>query len=131
MSTLDKVKQHTGLIVLHEFFYGSPPYFWLLDMTADQFEQWWTSQETFGRGNPPELQAAFPDEPAEDYIPQPPLPGSLLRTESQAEVDAWSEMAEAKPHYYSNICCDDDSFLKTPDGRTLYHKGDRSRQNGN
>jgi hypothetical protein len=35
----------------------------------------------------------------------------------------WISFYESKRHYYCQICCDGDSFLLTPDGRRLYHKG--------
>lgn len=125
MTTGEKVRQYTeGIVVLRDIDYSSECGFWLVPMRGSEFEQWWRSQPTFS-SNPDGaldgLYAVFNETP-------PPhsklnLPGELLVAETQDEVDLWVKMAEAKDHYFCNLCCDEDSYLRQPDGKIIRHAG--------
>jgi len=64
------------------------------------------------------------------------LPGRFLPcwpagSRGQESIEAsqlWMSFYESKHHHYCRLCCDADSFLKTPDGRRIYHKGYRGER---
>jgi hypothetical protein len=55
------------------------------------------------------------------------LPGKFLDVTTEEDGDLWSTMWETRQHYFCELCCDEDSYLKTPDGRFIYHRGFRGK----
>lgn len=55
MRELERILVFKGLVILREFDHGASADFWLVPMSGEELEKWWSSQETFN-DNPPELQ---------------------------------------------------------------------------
>jgi len=141
------VKSHLGLVVLDCTDDPNTETFWLLDMTAPQFERWWQEREEFWwpvteedqmfsrkMADNPGLAKVFGTEiPA--LRPAMVLPGTFLRCwpagadqETTESFNLWMLLYESKRHHYCRLCCDEDSFLTPPDGRRIFHKGYQGKQ---
>jgi hypothetical protein len=119
-SIVAAVKSHPGLLVLRESYDGNEELFWLLDMTAPEFECWWREREEFGR-------LAAEGDP---ILPQMVLPCRFLscwpgdgKWEPNVAVELWYSFLYSNGYHLCQICCDADSFLITPDGRSICHRG--------
>jgi hypothetical protein len=131
-SIIKAVKSHQGLLVLLSDDEPGSEVFWLLDMTAKELERWWQDREDFW----------WPIDPEEDkrlapilgLEPRPArprmvLPGTFLgvgvpdRDDEQLLTQFWDSLYNLKRYHYGRLCCNVDSFLHTPDGRRIYHKG--------
>lgn len=130
--TIAAVKAHRGLVVLGGFTEPDSEYFWLLDVTATEFEKWWLEREEFWWAVNAEEEAILAPifggepSPARDAMI---LPGTFLRGwpdkygNGDDVHEFWLSLYESKRHYLCHICCDLDSFVMTPTGRHIYHKG--------
>ncbi len=126
MNTNEQVLNHCGMVVLRDIDWGYACQFWLLDMKPKEFEAWWEQQESFEEfhGTPGEL--AFYEAIGTKPPPvrmRPSLPGKRLGVDSEEDMELWMGMSETNKHYFCMLCCDSDSYLKTPDGRMIHHKG--------
>ena len=128
------VQSHRGTVVLRCFDDNSPAVFWLLDMTGPELERWWLARDSFWFSYPRyseeddrKLAAIFGEEPPPS--PRPPplppmvLPGTFLDGKSQEIWDFWHALNESGLFYCCHIWSDEESWLLTPDGRRIYHKG--------
>jgi hypothetical protein len=132
--TIATVEAHRGLIVLRSFDDSESEYFWLLRMTAPEFEQWWLEREESWWPVYPEeeeiLARLFGEQPRPAREPME-LPGMFLHawakdySSCKDVVDFWTSLYRSKRFHHCHLCCDPDSFLVTPTGRRLYHKGYR------
>ena len=114
--------------MLRDIDLGGACQFWLLDMAPREFETWWEQQESFEefRGTPGEL--AFYEAcgtPPPPIRKRSPLPGKRLNIETDEDMDLWMSLSETHSHYFCQLCCDCDSYLKAPEGRMIHHKGYR------
>lgn len=122
-----QVKNHPGLVVLRESVDSTSQQFWLLDMTPDEFENWWRSQESFYL---PTHEIDFIlarefGEPPPAHRPPMRLPGVFIDADNYHETAIlWTTLHDSHQHYFCNLCCNDDSVLCSPDGRIILHKGD-------
>jgi hypothetical protein len=129
MELIDRIKTYKGTVVLREFDYGNPLDFWFVPMTREEFELWWMNQATFD-DNPPGLNEER-EELAnifnESYEPKPvwvfEWPGEILEAESEYMSKLWLTLYESGQHHFCHIYSNEDSFLITPEGGYLYHKG--------
>ena len=129
MTISERVQQYAGgIIVLRDLDYSRDSGFWLVPMTGKELETWWLSQETF-ESNPEGSDVDMLYKWFLNKTPPPyskiDIPGELLVAESEEDNDLWVRMAANHNHYFCNICCNDDSYLKRPDGKILHHKGFR------
>jgi len=129
MNAIEKVLSFKGLVVLIEFDHGAKTSFWLVPMTADEFEKWWSCQETF-RDNTPEAQeceqylAEFFNEVWEPKkIWRFEWPGEFIAGRSDEECDLWQTLFKTGNHYFCHVYDDSDSYLITPAGRKIHHAG--------
>ena len=123
------VKSHPGLVVLHGFNDNTPGQFWLLDMTGPELEAWWAERESFWWAVTEEIQEFYRicgDEPEPLRAPMV-LPGRFLSDDSEEHLEFWCSLSASHRHYYCQICCENDSFLKTPDGRLILHQNHMDR----
>jgi hypothetical protein len=119
-------------------FVDDTQYFWLLNMTGPELEKWWQEREEFWWPVTPEtlemdalLAPIFgePEAPPRALRPPMQLPGKFLPgvADRYGEHDPlsslWTSLYESGRYYYCHLCCDGDSFLKSPDGCHIYHKG--------
>lgn len=128
MTTKEQVLNHKGMVVLRDIDWGREFQFWLLDMQPKEFEEWWGQQESFDTflGTPTDLLIYEVLGETPPPIRKPgPLPGRRLSIQTDEDMDLWMRMSETKAHYFCQLCCDCDSYLKAPDGRTIHHKGYR------
>lgn len=128
-----QIAAHQGMVVLRDI-NSETSQFWLVPMSGGQFEQWWLAQKTLDLPESEltpeaieieqELRVIFGEQ---DYEPPKyrtePFPGIFLSAEAEDEIALWLEMCSQKAHYFCNLCCNADSYLRTPDGRTLWHAG--------
>ncbi|MCX6253808.1 MAG: hypothetical protein NTV31_04945 [Bacteroidia bacterium] len=97
------------LNVLLDEEFGYHIWIWQPDMDAEQLEEWWKNMETVMR-----------------YFFNPTnLPGEMLLVRTDDQVEQYEQMQKQGIHYSGHIHTDDDSYLKSPDGRTIHHKGYR------
>lgn len=121
------IETHSGEIVLRDVDSGRECQFWFFPGDADSLEEWWISQESFD-SNPDgvldELYMAF------ENVPPPhrtlPVPGTLIDADSPESLKLWISMSDTKKHYFCELCCNTDSYLRRPDRTRIHHRGDRS-----
>jgi hypothetical protein len=124
------IATHPGEIVLRYVDSGRECQFWLFPGGADSLEEWWRSQESFDsnpNGEFDELYRLLGKEP-------PPrrtlvLPGIFIDADYPEGTDLWESMSQKRKHYFCELCCDTDSYLRRPDGTRIHHRGDRSSIN--
>lgn len=140
-SIVAAVKAHPGLVVLHED-EDSNFAFWLLDMTAPEFERWWLEREEFWWAVTKESQQKVWRTVAEVFGKAVPalrpamvLPGKFIPCGlgsrypvSNEAIELWYSFYESFRHHTCHICCDSDSAMRTPDGRYIYHRGYRGER---
>lgn len=129
MQTIEKILSFKGLVVLRIFEFGYESDFRLLPMSAAEFENWWVSCETF-EDNPAEaeetlkLLAEVFNEPWQPRkVWQFEWPGESVEVESEEERVLWDTLRDTQNHYFCHVFSDADSFLITPSGKKLLHKG--------
>lgn len=129
MELIDRIETYKGTVVLRENDYGNPLEFWFMPMRREAFEAWWMNQETFddnphGWNEAREVLAKTFNEPHESK----PVwvfewPGEILSSESDDMTKLWLKLEESNQYHFCHIYSDEDSFLITPEGKYLYHKG--------
>jgi len=129
MQGIEKVLSFKGLVILREFDHGSATDFWLAPMSGQELEKWWSNLETF-HDNPPEHQedmkhlAAFFNETWEaKEIWCLEWPGEIVDAKSDKERDLWLTLYETGNHYFCHFYGDSDSYLLSPTGGRILHKG--------
>jgi hypothetical protein len=129
MELIEKIKTYKGTIVLRDFDNSYKIFFWFVPMTREEFESWWMNQETFD-DNPPgknEIMEILKKSCNEPYEPKPvwvfEWPGEIINTETDEMSELWLKLDESKKYHFCHIYSDEDSFLITPEGKYLYHKG--------
>ena len=118
----ERISTHAGCVVLG-YTDDCRAYFWLVPFTATALEEWWRQQETFEQGN--EVTRVLADifaEPLKKFRTEE-IPGEMLWAEDDASNQLWDEMSDSATHYKARLCCDSDSYLKAPDGRSIFHRG--------
>lgn len=124
-----KLGSHSGTVVLMNCEFGYKSKFWLVPMTGDAFEHWWAAQESFGA--PSLLSRLIMEYPLSSVE----LPGECIWAETKAEDNRWNEMNQTGKYYYCHFFDDEFTYLTTPDGKTIHHKGycgrDVQRSSGN
>jgi hypothetical protein len=123
------IETHSGEIVLRYVDSGRECQFWFFPGDAAALEEWWKSQETF---NPIptedviELYKAFGEAPPTGGRTEP-IPGEFVDADSPEKLDLWTSLSDRKTHYFCELCCDTDSYLRRPDDKThIYHRGYKS-----
>ena len=129
MKLQEKLKEHHGTTVLREWDHGSSSDFWLVPMTGSQLEEWWSAQQTFD-DNPPSknemldvLAKVFNEPRPKERIWTFKWPGRRLMAKTNPARQLWMNLYESKKYYSCHVCCDEESYLETPEGHRLYHKG--------
>jgi hypothetical protein len=51
------------------------------------------------------------------------IPGAFIEAKGDKEIALWESMWESNRFYSCLLCCDEQSYLRTPDGRFIFHKG--------
>lgn len=125
MTISDRVQAYaSGIVVLRDIDSGYKSGFWLIPMTGEEFEAWWLSQETFV--SDPDGTLAILCKIFNEELPplrKNGLPGELLVAETDTDDDLWSRMWGEHRYYTCALCCDQDAYLRRPDGTILHHKG--------
>lgn len=129
MRGIEKILAFKGLVILREFDYGAEIDFWLVTISGEELEKWWLSRETFN-DNPPEKQesakffAEFFNEPWEPKrIWRFEWPGEIISAITDEEKSLWLTLSETGNHYFCHYYGDSDSFLISPSGKRIHHKG--------
>ena len=112
-----KIESHHGIIVLMDIEFGYKSKFWLVPMTADEFERWWAAQESFGA--PAGLCRLIMEYPLRSVV----LPGERIMVQTNEEVILWDELLENGRSYSCHFFDDEFTYLTTPDGKRIHHKG--------
>jgi hypothetical protein len=100
------------LNVLLQEEYGYRHWIWQPEMEPQQLEEWWENMDQVTK-----------------YWWNPTLlPGKVLLIKTEDQVEQMEQMEEERIHYSGHIHMDDDSYLKSPDGRTIRHKGCRRKE---
>jgi hypothetical protein len=96
-------------VVVLEEEYGYRTWVWKPGLTFQELETFWAGME--------KVHHHF-------FNPSKTLPGDFIQAIGQAE-EYWFRLysAENYTYYKAHIHEDSDSFLKAPDGRTIFHKG--------
>ncbi|OOZ37990.1 hypothetical protein BOW53_16790 [Solemya pervernicosa gill symbiont] len=88
---------------------------WLFSPSPEirDIEDYWLQMESFGmKGLPESLPGIWAEE--KDYA-------SL--SDKNIFMNLWQDLYEPLDHHTIYFCCDIDSYLSTPDGQVLLHKG--------
>jgi hypothetical protein len=95
------------LNVLMKEEYGFRNWIWQPGMSPVELEEWWKNLES-----------------AWSYFFNPAnLPGLMLLVDTEEQIEQYKHMEGEGIHYSGHIHMDDDSFIKSPEGRTIRHKG--------
>lgn len=129
MHLIEKIRKYKGTVVLRENDYGNPLEFWFVPMEREEFELWWMNQETFD-DNPPgenELMEVLKKSLNEPHELKPvwvfEWPGKIITAETEDMSSLWLDLEESNRYHFCHIYSDEDTFLITPEGKYLYHKG--------
>ncbi|NCB40933.1 MAG: hypothetical protein EOM80_19430 [Erysipelotrichia bacterium] len=129
MRGIEKILEFKGMVILREFDHGASADFWLVPMSGEELEKWWSSQETFN-DNPPQQQetaqflAEFFNEtlePKKAWCLE--WPGEIIPAETDEERQLWLTLYETENHYFCHYYGDSDSYLISPSGKRIHHKG--------
>lgn len=129
MELIDRINTYKGTVILREFDNGYKIFFWFVPITREEFESWWMKQETFddnphGKNEIIEILKKSCNEPYEPALIWVfDWPGEILEAESEYMSKLWLDLYESGQYHFCHIYSDEDSFLITPEGRYLYHKG--------
>jgi len=94
------------LLVLLTEEYGYRLWFWFPKMSENELVQWWKALES-----------------VDPYFMTPePLPGDVLQVTEETD-ELFYQLKNENKYYRAYIHCDDDSVLKSPRGKSIYHKG--------
>jgi hypothetical protein len=119
-----KIASHRGTVVLMDCEFGHMVKFWFAPMTGEELEKWWAGRDTFGSlGMLERLIVEIPLSTLE-------FPGWTVLAETDEQWALWNALEEGGGHYYCHIFDDEFSYLKSPDGRIIHHKGYRGRDIG-
>lgn len=112
-----KIDSHRGVIVLMDIEFGYKSEIWFVPMAAAEFERWWAAQETFGA--PDTLSRMIMSYPLGTVV----LPGKFIQLETEEEFSLWKELRDSGRWYFSQFFDDEHTWLETPAGKKIYHKG--------
>jgi len=115
MKTTKPVVDGSGhAVVLVDEEYGFRHHLWLTGMTPEKLEEFWASIQNM-----------------KDHYTDctKTLPGTWIsveaedRTYNKSDLDLWHQCKDDGQYYYAHLHWEDDSSLKAPDGRLIYHAG--------
>lgn len=125
MQVIKKVLAYKGLVVLREFDHGAQTDFWLVPMSGEELEKWWLSQETFEE--PLEIEQFFYDffneAQRQKNTGNIEWPGEIINVTTDEEGELWFTLYETGNHYFCHYYGDSDSYLDSPSGKRIHHKG--------
>lgn len=129
MELVEKIKIYNGTIVLRDFDNGYQIFFWFVPMLKEEFELWWINQETFTVNSPEwaesteKLTKIFNELYESKPVSVFDWPGEILAVETEEMSKLWTELYGSGQYHFCHVYSDTDSFIITPEGKYLYHKG--------
>ena len=101
-----KEKIETDFLILLTEEYGYREWFWFPNMNEEKLLEWWK-----------ELESVDP------YFMTPePLEGWLVEMNEEL-ADLYSQLRNSKQYITAHFHCNDDSYIKLPNGEIVHHKG--------